>query len=499
MAKWKLKAKPVEVEEKKRKFIPQKKEKTEEELEKIEEKKLKKAEDKAKAKEKRAAAKEKRNKKFAAKKKKFDKKVKKFKKSKFVNFFKRAGKVIAVPFVFLGGLIMKVLPKPKKKAPKLNSVKEKRSFKEVFADKRVKTMRNRVIGIVAMCVVSCVVVLGVFKIAGALELNAGYAAQTGDKLFTEEEVTKYITEQTYYKQYAKNLSGWKQYLSMYGLTPESFRKQTIEDKFAHDELVRLACEHEGIEADEAEIDKHMASFKAKYSSDANYNKALENSGYTEETYRDNVRQTMLEKALIAKVITVDAPSDDDVKTYLSSYSSAYKDARKSSHILFDSKDKDKAQQVLDQINAGSLTWEAAVGQYSIDEATKANAGDRGWDKIESFSTDYNSGLSGLTAGQVNSSLVYDSEGIHIIKCTEKWDTPEKIESLDGVPQAIIEECRTKKKESNQATELKTWLETFASDNGYETKVFPMPSGLPYYVEVDAKASSGLSTSTSTTN
>lgn len=497
MAKWKLKEKPVESEQKKSKFIPQKKEKTEEELQKIEEKKLKKAEDKAKAKEKRAANKEKRNKKFAAKKKKFNKKYKKFKKYKFVGFFKKVGKTIAIPFVFLGGLIAKILPKPKKKAPKLNSAKEKRGFKEVFADKRVKTMRNRIIGIVAMCVGVCVVILGGFKIAGGLELNAGYAAQTGDKLFTEQEVTKYITEQTYYKQYAKNLSGWKQYLSMYGLTPESFRKQTIEDKFSHDELVRLACEHEGIEVNEADVDSHMASFKAKYSNDSNYNKALESAGYTEETYRDNVRQTMLEKALIAKVITVDAPSDDDVKTYLSSYSSAYKDARKSSHILFDAKDKDKAQQVLDQINAGSLTWEAAVAQYSIDESTKAKGGDRGWDKIEKFSTDYNSGLSGLTAGQVNSSLVYDSEGIHIIKCTEKWDTPEKIESLDGVPQAIIEECRTKKKESNQATELKTWLETFASDNGYETKIFPMPSGLPYYVEVDAKSSSGLSTSTST--
>ena len=91
----------------------------------------------------------------------------------------------------------------------------------------------------------------------------------------------------------------------------------------------------------------------------------------------------------------------------------------------------------------------------------------------------------------------DSEGIHIIKCSAKWDTPEKIESLDGVPQAIIEECRKKKLESNQATELKTWLETFASDNGIENKVFPMPNGLPYYTEVSASSSSAASSATST--
>ena len=67
-----------------------------------------------------------------------------------------------------------------------------------------------------------------------------------------------------------------------------------------------------------------------------------------------------------------------------------------------------------------------------------------------------------------------------------------------MPQAIIEECRKKKTESNQATELKTWLETFASDNGIENKVFPMPNGLPYYVEVSASGNTGLSSSAATT-
>lgn len=206
---------------------------------------------------------------------------------------------------------------------------------------------------------------------------------------------------------------------MYGLTGETFRKQVIEDHFAHNELVRLAAEDQGVTVDEAVVDEHVNSFKSKYKDDASYKKALEDAGFTEESYRENAYQTTLEKNLIAKVITTDPPSDDDVKTYLSSYSSAYKDARKSSHILFDSKDTEKAQSVLDQINAGTLTFEAAVAQYSIDSATKDKGGDRGWDKIENFSSTYNSGLSGLAAGEVNKTLVTDKDGIHIIKCTEK--------------------------------------------------------------------------------
>ena len=244
-------------------------------------------------------------------------------------------------------------------------------------DNRQREMRNRAIGLVAMVIICPLVILGGFKVAGALELNAGFAGSTGDTYFKEAEVTKYITEQTLYKSYGKSKSQWQQYMSMYGLTTEKFREQCIQDKFQHDEMVRRACEKDGITVDDATVDEHVASFRAKYDTDANYKKALDNAGYTEETYWDNVKQTLLEKALIEKEIHVDAPSDDDVKTYLSSYSSAYKDARQSSHILFDAKDSATAQSVLNQINAGTLTFEAAVAQYSKDEATKAKGGDRG--------------------------------------------------------------------------------------------------------------------------
>lgn len=375
----------------------------------------------------------------------------------------------------------------KKKAPKLVEPKDvKKDARSATAQKhyerKIRRMRGRAIGLCAICVAVLVLVLGGFKIAGALEINGGQAGKVGDKYITENELTDYIKNQTYFKQYAKNLSGFAQYLGMYGMTAEKFREQALEDKFFHEELVRLACEKEEIEIDDATVDEHVNSFKSKYDNDNNYKKALETAGYTEESYWKNTKQTLLEKALIEKVITVDPPTDDDVKTYLTSYSTSYKDARRSSHILFDAKDKDNAQKVLDQIKAGTLTFEDAVVQYSKDEATKPKAGDRGWDKIESFTSAYNSGLSGLNAGAVCAELVTDKEGIHIIKCTEKWDTPDTIESLDGVPPAIIEECRKKKNESNQATELKTWLETFADENGIETSVFPMPDSLIYNVQ-----------------
>lgn len=370
----------------------------------------------------------------------------------------------------------------KRKLAKQAKLEAKRNAGPKRVPREVKIMRKRTFGVIFMCIAVSAVILGGFKLAGVLELNAGFAAKTGDKYFTEAEVTKYICEQTLYKTYSKSSSQWQQYLNQYGMNPESFRKQVIESKFKHEELVARCAEAEEVSVDPAEVDKHVQSFKNKYNNDTNYKKALETAGFTEDSYWDHVYETMLEKALIERDVHIDQPSDEDVKTYLSSYSSAYKDARKSSHILFNEKDKQTAQEVLDKLNAGSITWESAVQTYSIDDKTKGQDGNRGWDKIESFSMSYNDALSGLKSGELYNQLVTDKEGIHIVKCTEKWDTPEKIESLDGVPADIIADARQKKYESSQATELSTYLDKFAEENGLETVIYPMPPNVPYYFE-----------------
>lgn len=95
---------------------------------------------------------------------------------------------------------------------------------------------------------------------------------------------------------------------------------------------------------------------------------------------------------------------------------------------------------------------------------------------------YNDALSGLKAGEIYNQLVTDKEGIHIVMCTEKWDTPEKIESLDGIPADIIADARQKKYESNQATELNTYLDKFAEEHGIETAIYPIPTSVVYYFE-----------------
>ena len=139
------------------------------------------------------------------------------------------------------------------------------------------------------------------------------------------------------------------------MTPEKFREQTIQDKFVHEKLVQMAADKENISIDEQKVEDSIVPFKDQYSSNDDYKKALDKSGFTEDSYRDHVRQTLLEKALIEKVVEKKEPSDTDLSSYINTNVSTYKDARRSSHILFDASDNEKAQQVLDELNSGKIT------------------------------------------------------------------------------------------------------------------------------------------------
>ena len=113
----------------------------------------------------------------------------------------------------------------------------------------------------------------------------------------------------------------------------------------------------------------------------------------------------------------DDPSDEDVLSYAQTYISSFDGAKRSSHILFDADDTETAQSVLDQINAGTLDFAEAAKTYSKDSSAQ-NGGDVGWDKLNSFVSEYTAGLADLSKGQV-SGLVTSSYGIHIIKCTDE--------------------------------------------------------------------------------
>lgn len=331
--------------------------------------------------------------------------------------------------------------------------------------------------------------------SSASQSNDQVAATVNGTEISEQTVTDYIQN----FRTSQNLTdddSWGKWMAQYSLDPSSVRDEVI-SYYEDIELTKQAADENGVSVSDDDVDAQVEQMKSNYSDDDAWNNALQQAGTTEDQYRESVRQAMLESALKDKVASDNTdPSDDDLLTYAQQYASAFSGAKKSSQILFSSDDEATAQEVLDKINSGELSFEDAVQQYSTDDASKADGGNVGWDLLNQFVSEYTDALANLSEGQV-SGLVKSDYGIHIIKCTEVYTAPDEVTSLDQVPPELVEYLRSMVKSSNEASAYQTWFQDYK--NQADIQKNDMPSGLPYDVDMSQYQSDDSSSSSSSTD
>ncbi len=353
----------------------------------------------------------------------------------------------------------------------------------------------------AFAAAACTVALSASLLCGLTACSGeSVAATVGTKKISEQTITDYITNYRT-SQGLDDDSNFAMVLSMYGMTPESFRENII-DMFVNRELVLLAAQEKGMSIDSATIDEYVDQMKSNYSDDAAWQTALTNAGLTEEKYRENIEYALLNKQLSESFAVSDDPTDEQVFAVAQDNLKYFEKAKRSSHILFDASDEETAKEVLEKINNGTLDFADAASQYSKDTSSAANGGDVGWDLLTSFVSEYQTALDGLELGQV-SGLVKSQFGYHIIKCTEVMPAADSVKSLSDLPEAFqtyFKQLATTTSSSSTptSTAFSVWL------NGYRTtvdvKINDMPKGLPYDVDMTAattKSSSASSDSSAT--
>lgn len=353
----------------------------------------------------------------------------------------------------------------------------------------------------AFAAAACTVALSASLLCGLTACSGeSVAATVGTKKISEQTITDYITNYRT-SQGLDDDSNFAMVLSMYGMTPESFRENII-DMFVNRELVLLAAQEKGMSIDSATIDEYVNQMKSNYSDDAAWQTALTNAGLTEEKYRENIEYALLNKQLSESFAVSDDPTDEQVFAVAQDNLKYFEKAKRSSHILFDASDEETAKEVLEKINNGTLDFADAASQYSKDTSSAANGGDVGWDLLTSFVSEYQTALDGLELGQV-SELVKSQFGYHIIKCTEVMPAADSVKSLSDLPEAFQTYFKqlattTSSSSTSTSTAFSVWL------NGYRTtvdvKVNDMPKGLPYDVDMTAattKSSSASSDSSAT--
>ena len=329
-----------------------------------------------------------------------------------------------------------------------------------------------VVGVSAACCIALV---------GCGGTNYGYtggvAATVNGAEIQEDTITKYIQDFRTSSDLTSD-DDWGNWMKENSFDPATVRDQVI-DYYVENELKKQACDE--ITVEQSQVDDEINNMKANYDSDDAWKQALSSAGLTEDQYRESVEAGLLDKAL-EDAVAGDAATADDSKVLdmLNTYYTMFNGAKKSSHILFASGDTEKAQEVLDQINAGTLDFAEAAKQYSTDTASAADGGNVGWDAINSFVTDYTDALDGLSVGQV-SGLVTSDYGIHIIKCTDEFTCDGKATSLSAYPQEFVDYISNIVKDQSKSTAYSNWFNDYKAQADIQNN--DMPENVPYNLDM----------------
>lgn len=354
------------------------------------------------------------------------------------------------------------------------------------------------IGVLAMLLsvtgVACSGVLNQVSNGEDYELTGGVAATVNGVKITEDTVTEQIMSTRSSMGYDSD-EDWATYLANNNMTPESYRESVI-DNIADQLLVSQAERDNNITVSDDEVEDAWKNAAANYDSEDAFIKVLGQIGYTEDTYKESLRQNLLTQKLYDAVAPVDDPTDDDIISYVNENLDSFNGAKRSSHILIkvdsDADDatrdeaKQKAQDILDKINAGEISFEDAAKEYSEDSSA-SNGGDVGWDKLTSFVDEYQQALDGLEKGQI-SGVVESDYGYHIIECTDVFSVDGQVTSIDQIPEDLRSTFSKTIESNNQRAAYNDWL-TKTRDEA-DIQINDMPENVPYNVGMSkAKSSS----------
>lgn len=337
-----------------------------------------------------------------------------------------------------------------------------------------------------------------FALAGCGGTNYGYtggvAATVNGSEIEEDTITKYIQDFRTSSDLTSD-QDWANWMNENSLDPSTVRSQVI-DYYTEVELKKQACDEKGITVDESQVDEQLETMKSNYSSDEEWQNALSSAGISEDQYRESIEEGLRDEALMDNVAGDSATADDSqVLEMLNTYYTMFDGAKRSSHILFASDDEATAQQVLDQINAGTLDFAEAAKQYSTDTASAENGGDVGWDATNTFVEAYTTALDGLSKDQV-SGLVTSDYGIHIIKCTDEFSCDGTATSLDAYPSEFVDYISNIVKSQNQSTAYNDWFTSYKEQA--DIQINDMPENVPYNLDMTQyESDEGTDDSTST--
>lgn len=242
----------------------------------------------------------------------------------------------------------------------------------------------------------------VFALTLAASIGLAACSDPGEEVIVSTNVGD-ITQNEFYEK-MKSLAGTQ------------VLQQVVVDQILNDKY----------KVSDEEIDKEYKVYEDQYGD--SFSDILASSGMTEETFRDNIRFSLLQKQAIA-----DAVTDEAIQAY---YDQASQELH-ARHILVAT--EEEATAIIEELKGGADFAEVAK-EKSTDTASGAEGGDLGWFTVGKMVPEFNDAAYALELNTV-SEPVQSEFGFHIIEVLEKRDL-EGYGSLEDKKEEIRETLTT---------------------------------------------------------
>ncbi|HHV55277.1 MAG TPA: foldase [Firmicutes bacterium] len=207
--------------------------------------------------------------------------------------------------------------------------------------------------------------------------------------------------------------------------------ESVLDQLITEELILQAAESAGVSVPDSVIEQKMAQIRAQFSTEADYQEALRQSGLSDRSLR---RQLLLNE-LVTRLLTPQVNvTDEDVKAYFDEHQAelGQPEQVRARHILV--KTKEEAEKIRAQLEEGADFAELAR-KYSLDESSAADGGELGFLTADQLVPEFSEAAFALEVGAI-SQPVQTQYGYHIIQVEEK--KPAVPAKLEEVSRAIVE-------------------------------------------------------------
>ncbi|MFH5836135.1 peptidyl-prolyl cis-trans isomerase [Proteiniclasticum sp. C24MP] len=242
-------------------------------------------------------------------------------------------------------------------------------------------------------------------------------------------------------------------------------------------IIDKKVEESGMETDTEEITKaieeRIEQVKAAYQAEEGaYEKALEDAGFTEESYYEFVKEDVIRQNYYVKLMEDVTVTEEDIKAYYEENKAAFMTPAGANiyHIYFGTDDaaKAEAEEVLKMIKEDGKDFAEAAEEFGNDMSAEAGGllGYYAYDNQELYA-DFMDHVKVLEENEI-SDVVKSSAGYHIIKV----DTVQKEavqQSLEEVEVAISSNLQTELKNEKYAASMEEWKEEY-NVKIYEDKI-----------------------------